>query len=127
MWLPVLNGANKPMKSKSYTYKVKKYNRDRNAKIEYIDKKVEAADMFAVNTTIMRCLVKNLAMFGPFKTGNHISLVILLIVTFVKHIKPVSSPSKYGKFVYGSLVTSYCISGNAINTIFIASVQLKYE
>jgi hypothetical protein len=64
MWLPVLNGANKPMKSKSYTYKVKKYNRDRNAKIEYIDKKVEAADMFEVNTTIMRCLVKNLAMFG---------------------------------------------------------------
>lgn len=64
MWLPVLNGANKPMKSKPYTYKVKKYNRDRNAKIEYIDKKVEAADMFEVNTTIMRCLVKNLAMFG---------------------------------------------------------------
>jgi hypothetical protein len=64
MWLPVLNGANKPMKSKPYTYKVKKYNPDRNAKIEYIDKKVEAADMFEVNTTIMRCLVKNLAMFG---------------------------------------------------------------
>jgi hypothetical protein len=64
MWLPVLNGANKPMKSKSYTYKVKKYNPDRNAEIKYIDKKVEAADMFAVNTTIMRCLVKNLAMFG---------------------------------------------------------------
>jgi hypothetical protein len=52
------------LKLKSYTYKVKKYNRDRNAKIEYIDKKVEAADMFEVNTTIMRCLVKNLAMFG---------------------------------------------------------------
>jgi hypothetical protein len=64
MWLPVLNGANKPMKSKSYTYKVKKYNPDRNAKIEYTDKEVKAADMFEVNTTIMRCLVKNLAMFG---------------------------------------------------------------
>jgi phosphosulfolactate phosphohydrolase-like enzyme len=25
------------------------------------------------------------------------------------------------------LVTSYCISGNSINTIFIASAQLKYE
>jgi hypothetical protein len=73
------------MKSKSYTYKVKKYNRDRNAKIEYTDKEVKAADMFEVNTTIMRCLVKNLAMFG------------------------------------------LGISGNSINTIFIASAQLKYE
>jgi hypothetical protein len=30
-----------------------------------------------------------IGLFAPFRTGNHISLVILLIVTFVKHIKPV--------------------------------------
>lgn len=54
MWLPVMDGANKAMKSKPYTYSTK-YNGE---------KTVEAATMFNVNKTIMRCLVKNLAMFG---------------------------------------------------------------
>lgn len=54
MWLPVMDGANKAMKSKPYTYK------DRYGK----EKTVTAATMFDVNKTIMRCLVKNLAMFG---------------------------------------------------------------
>lgn len=54
MWLPVIDGANKAMKNKPYTYSTK-YNGD---------KTVEAATMFDVNKTIMRCLVKNLAMFG---------------------------------------------------------------
>lgn len=53
MWLPVMDGANKAMKAKPYTYKTK-----------YGEKTVEAATMFDVNKTIMRCLVKNLAMFG---------------------------------------------------------------
>ena len=54
MWLPVMDGSNKAMKSKPYTYSTK-YNGE---------KTVEAATMFDVNKTIMRCLVKNLAMFG---------------------------------------------------------------
>lgn len=53
MWLPVMDGANKAMKLKPYTYKTR-----------YGDKTVEALTMFDVNKTIMRCLVKNLAMFG---------------------------------------------------------------
>lgn len=53
MWLPVMNGANKAMKSTPYTYKTR-----------YGEKVVEAATMFDINTAIMRCLVKNLAMFG---------------------------------------------------------------
>lgn len=53
MWLPVMDGSNKAMKSKSYTYKTK-----------YGEKTVESATMFDINKTIMRCLVKNLAMFG---------------------------------------------------------------
>ena len=53
MWLPVMDGANKAMKSEPYTYKTK-----------YGEKTVEAATMFDINKTIMRCLVKNLAMFG---------------------------------------------------------------
>ena len=53
MWLPVMDGANKSMMAKSYTYTTR-----------YGDKTVEAATMFDINKTLMRCLVKNLAMFG---------------------------------------------------------------
>ena len=57
MWLPVMDGANKAMKSHEYTYIVKSYGKE-------VEKKVLAATMFDINKTIMRCLVKNLAMFG---------------------------------------------------------------
>lgn len=53
MWLPVMDGNNKAMKSKPYTVKTK-----------YKEIPVSAATMFDVNKTIMRCLTKNLAMFG---------------------------------------------------------------
>lgn len=53
MWLPVMDGANKSMKSEEYTYATK-----------FGNKTVEACTMFDINKTIMRCLVKNLAMFG---------------------------------------------------------------
>ena len=59
MWLPVMNGANKALKSQPYTYKV--WDKQKNC---YFDKVVEAATMFDINTAIMRCLVKNYAMFG---------------------------------------------------------------
>ena len=63
MWLPVMDGANKAMKDKPYTYEVKEY---RNGKWtgNYTEKDVAAATMFDINTAIMRCLVKNIAMFG---------------------------------------------------------------
>lgn len=53
MWLPVMDGANKAMKSEPYTYKT--YSGE---------KTVAPATMFDINKAIMRCLVKNLAMFG---------------------------------------------------------------
>lgn len=53
MWLPVMDGANKSMKAFKYSYTTK-----------YGDKEVEAATMFDINKTLMRCLTKNLAMFG---------------------------------------------------------------
>lgn len=59
MWLPVMNTSNKAMKLEAYTYKV--YDK---FKKEYVERTVEAASMFDINKTIMRCLVKNLAMFG---------------------------------------------------------------
>lgn len=78
MWLPVMDGANKAMKAEPYTYRVKNKNfryakrdadgvyRDRygNEQPEFVENRVEAATMFDVNKAIMRCLTKNLAMFG---------------------------------------------------------------
>ena len=79
MWLPVMDGANKAMKSEPYRYTVKNPNfkwakldpqtgkyvdKYGNVQEEYIEKMCEAATMFDINKTIMRCLVKNLAMFG---------------------------------------------------------------
>ena len=53
MWLPVMDGANKAMKLQSYEYTTR-----------YGKKTCQGATMFDINKTIMRCLVKNLAMFG---------------------------------------------------------------
>lgn len=53
MWLPVMDGANRAMKAERYQYTT-----------QFGSKTVEAATMFDVNKAIMRCLVKNLAMFG---------------------------------------------------------------
>lgn len=78
MCLPVMDGANKAMKSEPYIYKVKNKNfryakkcedgvyRDNYGREqpEFFEKTVNAATMFDVNKAIMRCLVKNLAMHG---------------------------------------------------------------
>lgn len=61
MWLPVMDGANKAMMAKPYTYKGNTWV---NGKKVEVDKTVEAATMFDINKTLMRCLTKNLAMFG---------------------------------------------------------------
>jgi len=54
MHLPVMDGANKAQKSVDYTFDTK-YKKG---------VLVKAATMFDINTAIMRCLTKNLAMFG---------------------------------------------------------------
>nr|DAR47142.1 MAG TPA: Protein of unknown function (DUF1071) [Caudoviricetes sp.] len=53
MWLPVMDSKNKTMKLKPYKYSTK-----------YGQKDVAGISMFDINKTVMRCLVKNLAMFG---------------------------------------------------------------
>lgn len=63
MQLPVMDGANKAQKNKSYTYEVAEWVGGRKTG-KTIEKKVEQATMFDINTAIMRCLTKNLAMFG---------------------------------------------------------------
>lgn len=79
MRLPVMDGANKAQKSKPYQYTVKnpnfkwaKWDKENNGYFdkfgnlqpEYLTKTVEPATMFDINTAIMRCLVKNMALFG---------------------------------------------------------------
>jgi len=59
MWLPVMDSKNKAMKLQPYSYQVWD-----SYKKSYVDKTVQAASMFDINKTLMRCLVKNLAMFG---------------------------------------------------------------
>ena len=53
MWLPVMDSANKAMRRVPYKYQTRSG-----------EKTVEAVTMFDINKTVMRCLVKNLAMFG---------------------------------------------------------------
>lgn len=53
MWLPVMDSTNRAMKKEEYHYDTRSGRRT-----------VAAATMFDINKTIMRCLVKNLAMFG---------------------------------------------------------------
>lgn len=59
MWLFVMNGANKAMKLHPYTYQVwNSYSKS------YEEKTVQAATMFDISKTLLRCLVKNMAIFG---------------------------------------------------------------
>lgn len=68
MWLPVMDNANKSMKLQGYTYKVADWQwskeEGKKVKVGEIEKSVEAISMFDINKAVMRCLVKNLAMFG---------------------------------------------------------------
>ena len=58
-FLPVLNSSMKPMRLEAYNYTV--YDKQNKRQIE---KTCEAANAFDLNKAIMRCLVKNLALFG---------------------------------------------------------------
>lgn len=88
MWLPVMDGANNAMKFVEYEIETR-----------FGPKKVAKATMFDVNKAIMRCLAKNLAMFGlglyiysgedlPFEpedTKQQMAEMIVEIDTLVKN------------------------------------------
>ena len=95
MWLPVMDGNNKAMLNRPYIYKVKEYA-DGKFTGNYVEKEVLPATMFDINKTIMRCLVKNIAMFGlgiyiyageDLPEGYDISIeeAEKVMVTFGKH------------------------------------------
>ena len=61
MNLPVLDGANKAMNNKEYEYNSTKWVEGKKVPCKKV---VQAASMFDINTAIMRCLTKNIALFG---------------------------------------------------------------
>lgn len=61
MWMPVLDHANKPMKAEEYKYTKKKWVSGKKVEVTAT---CEAATMWDINRSIMRCLAKNLAVFG---------------------------------------------------------------
>jgi hypothetical protein len=127
MWLPVMDGKNKSMKKKPYTYSTK-----------YGDKQVEAATTFDINKTIMRCLVKNLAMFG---LGIYIYAgEDLPDSESAKAPEPVKAPDvlielkkgtpewdKVVKFVKDNKSQGIAVLGNKLNAKYSISSELKKE
>lgn len=127
MWLPVMDGKNKSMKKKPYTYSTK-----------YGDKQVEAATTFEINKTIMRCLVKNLAMFG---LGIYIYAgEDLPDSESAKAPEPVKAPDvlielkkgspewdKVVKFVKDNKSQGIAVLGNKLNAKYSISSELKKE
>ena len=63
MWLSVMDGANRALKVEPYSYEVKEWSSGQWTG-KMIEKTCPAASMTDINKAIMRCLVKNMAMFG---------------------------------------------------------------
>lgn len=59
MFLPVLSNDNKPLKLHSYTYEV--FDKRQNKTVQ---RTVPPIDSFSIGKSLVRCLVKNLSLFG---------------------------------------------------------------
>jgi len=69
MTLPVMNGANKALKSEKQGYLVDEYRdneitKKREKTGNKVEKFIEPANMFDINNALMRCRVKCIALFG---------------------------------------------------------------
>jgi hypothetical protein len=123
MWLPVMDGKNKSMKKKPYSYPTK-----------YGDKQVDAATTFDINKTLMRCLVKNLAMFGLgiyIYAGEDLpdtqvveQSVPTALVTLVKDS---TEWKKVLKYVSDNKSKGLAFIGKQLTTKYDISVELKKE
>jgi hypothetical protein len=124
MWLPVMDGKNKSMKKKPYSYATK-----------YGDKQVDAATTFDINKTLMRCLVKNLAMFGLgiyIYAGEDLpdTQVVEEIKTptrLVALVKDSDEWKKVLKYVATNKSKGLAFIGKQLNTQYNISVELKKE
>jgi hypothetical protein len=125
MWLPVMDGKNKSMKKKAYSYATK-----------YGDKQVDAATTFDINKTLMRCLVKNLAMFGLgiyIYAGEDLPESEPKVAEeskptkLVTLVKDSSDWKKVLKYVVDNKSKGLAFIGKQLNTQYDMSVELKKE
>jgi len=125
MWLPVMDGKNKSMKKKAYSYATK-----------YGDKQVDAATTFDINKTLMRCLVKNLAMFGLgiyIYAGEDLPESEPKVVeqtrptALVTLVKDSDDWKKVLKYVIDNKSKGLAFIGKQLNTKYDMSVELKKE
>ena len=116
MWLPVMDGANKAMRKEAYTYSTKNG-----------DKRVEAYTMFDINKTIMRCLVKNLAMFGLglyIYAGDDLPDVEIDVTSIVKRVTDSKSMDEL-KANYKQALIECGNDNNAKNAVIKATNEMK--
>lgn len=129
MWLPVMDGANKSMLKTPYTYKTK-----------YGEKSVEPATTFDINKTIMRCLVKNLAMFGlglyifagedlPEDTSASVAHtpVAKKETTLIELVKDSADWNNVVKYVTTNKEQGIAKIGQQLNRKYAISAELKTE
>lgn len=126
MWLPVMDGANKSMLKTPYTYKTK-----------YGEKTVDGATTFDINKTIMRCLVKNLAMFGlglyifagedlPEDTSTP-APVAKKESTLIELVKDSADWNNVVKYVTANKEQGLAKIGQQLNRKYSISAELKIE
>jgi hypothetical protein len=129
MWLPVMDGANKSMLKTPYTYKTK-----------YGEKTVDGATTFDINKTIMRCLVKNLAMFGlglyifagedlPEDTSTAVAPapVAKKESTLIELVKDSTDWNNVVKYVVANKEQGLAKIGQQLNRKYSISAELKTE
>lgn len=128
MWLPVMDGANKSMLKTPYTYKTK-----------YGEKTVDGATTFDINKTIMRCLVKNLAMFGlglyifagedlPEDTSAPAPApVAKKETTLIELVKDSNDWNNVVKYVVANKAQGIAKIGQQLNRKYSISAELKTE
>jgi hypothetical protein len=129
MWLPVMDGANKSMLKTPYSYKTK-----------YGEKSVEGATTFDINKTIMRCLVKNLAMFGlglyifagedlPEDTSTAVAPapVAKKEVTLIELVKDSADWNNVVKYVTANKEQGLAKIGQQLNRKYSITAELKTE
>lgn len=128
MWLPVMDGANNAMRKETYTYEVKEYNFGKPTG-KMITKSVNAYTMFDVNKTIMRCLVKNLAMFGLgiyIYSGEDLPTIDIDTAPMVNAIKQTTSMAELQK-VFSDVWATVKGNSSAEKEVMLAKEAQKSE
>ena len=109
MQLPVMDGANKAQKAMPYKYSTK-----------FGEKTVEAATMFDINTAIMRCLTKNLAMFG---LGHYIYAGEDIPQTEEAESEKKTSIEEMRKYVIEKSLANVAIKNNILTNLSLGSLD----